>query len=200
MRACGRVGVGVLASPLLPRKIWCPQALLLIAHMLACLVLLPAGTAAKHPSVAGTWMATLLSSLRPLLYALTLLSAAVKVQLPQAAVLHWTTTSSFTLALQLGLRSPRVRQLLGYNTQPGALGSSGSASVDPGVATQAAAVDNADVLVVMGAKHAALHHYNEALHCLGRALQLDPHNARCVCMCACRGQAMMKGRGVFQLT
>jgi hypothetical protein len=124
-----------------------------------------------------------LANMRPVLYALTIASAAIKVQLPQAAVLHWTTTASYTLGLQLGLKSPRVRQLLGYS-QPGAAGSgSTSGAVDPGVVAQVAAMDNADVLVVMGAKHAALQRYSEARHCLARALQLDPNNARWVVVC-----------------
>lgn len=110
-----------------------------------------------------------------MLYSLTLASTYLKVQLPQAVVLHWLTTSSYTLTLQLGLKSPRVRRLLGY-TQPGL--AAGAGAVDPAVAAQANAMDNADILVVMGAKHAALQRYNEALYCLHRALQLDPNNVR----------------------
>lgn len=134
------------------------------------------GTAAKHPSLSGTWIASALLWLRPALYSLTLASAGIKVQLPQAPVLHWVTTSSYTLGLQLGLRSPKVRQVLGFS-QPGSVDS--SKDTDPAVVAQAAAMDNADVLVVMGAKHAALQRYNEAMHCLQRALQLNPDNARC---------------------
>lgn len=133
------------------------------------------GAAAKHPSLSGTWLSAALVYLRPFLYAVTLASAAIKVQLPQAPVLHWVTTSSYTLGLQLGLRSPKVRQLLGFS-QAGSVDS--SRDVDPTVVAQAAAMDNADVLVVMGAKHAALQRYNEAMHCLQRALQLQPDNAR----------------------
>jgi tetratricopeptide (TPR) repeat protein len=133
------------------------------------------GAAAAHPSLAGTWVSTALLWLRPALYALTIASAGIKVQLPQAPVLHWVTTSSYTLALQLGLRSPRVRQALGFS-QAGSVDS--SRDIDPAVVAQAAAMDNADVLVVMGAKHAALQRYNEAMYCLERALQLNPNNAR----------------------
>lgn len=133
------------------------------------------GAAARHPSLSGTWMAAFLTWLRPFLYTITLASAAIKVQLPQAPVLHWLTTASYTLGLQLGLRSPRVRQLLGFS-QPGSVDS--SRDIDPAVVAQAAAMDNADVLVVMGAKHAALQRYNEAMHCLQRALLLNPNNAR----------------------
>jgi len=133
------------------------------------------GAAARHPSVSGTFISTFLLWLRPALYALTVASAVIKVQLPQAPVLHWATTASYTLALQLGLRSARVRRLLGFS-QPGSVDS--SRDVDAAVVAQAAAMDNADVLVVMGAKHAALQHYNEAMHCLNRALQLDPGNTR----------------------
>lgn len=143
--------------------------------MIACTC--AAGTAAKHPSIAGTWLAPFLAYLPPVLYTLTLASTYIKLQLPQAALLHWMATSSYTLALQLGLKHPRVRRLLGYST---AVPGGGAGDVDPAVTTQAAAVDNADILVVMGAKHAALQRYNEALHCLHRALQLDPKNARCV--------------------
>jgi hypothetical protein len=134
-----------------------------------------AGAAARHPSVAGTWLSSFLTYLPPVLYTLTLASTYIKLQLPQAALLHWLGTSSYTLALQLGLKNPRVRSFLGYST-PGLGGAAGG--VDPAVATQAAAVDNADILVVMGAKHAALQRYNEALYCLNRALTLDPHDAR----------------------
>jgi hypothetical protein len=137
------------------------------------------GAAAKHPSLSGTWIASALLWLRPALYALTLASAGIKVQLPQAPVLHWVTTSSYTLGLQFGLRSPKIRQVLGYS-QPGSVDS--SKDTDPSVVAQAAAIDNADVLVVMGAKHAALQRYNEAMHCLQRALQLNPNSARCVCL------------------
>lgn len=133
------------------------------------------GAAAKHPSVSGTWISTMLTYLRPFLYALTLASAAIKVQLPQAPVLHWVTMSSYTLGLQLGLKSPKVRQVLGFS-QAGSVDS--SKDIDPAVVAQAAAMDNADVLVVMGAKHAALQRYNEAMYCLQRALQLNPDNAR----------------------
>lgn len=133
------------------------------------------GAAAQHPSVSGTWLSAMLLYLRPALYALTLASAAIKVQLPQAPVLHWVTTASYTLALQLGLRSAKVRQVLRFS-QPGSVDS--SRDIDPAIVAQAGAMDNADVLVVMGAKHAALQHYNEAMHCLHRALQLDPNNAR----------------------
>lgn len=133
------------------------------------------GTAAKHPSLSGTWMATFLVWLRPFLYAVTLASGAYKVQLPQAPVLHWCSMASYTLGLQLGLRSPKVRQMLGFS-QAGSVDS--SKDVDPAVVAQAAAMDNPDVLVVMGAKHAALQHYNEAMHCLQRALTLKPNNAR----------------------
>jgi hypothetical protein len=134
-----------------------------------------AGAAARHPSVAGTWLSSFLTHLPPVLYTLTLASTYIKLQLPQAALLHWLGTSSYTLALQLGLKNTRVRNFLGYST-PGVGGAAGG--VDPAVATQAAAVDNAGILVVMGAKHAALQRYNEALYCLNRALTLDPHNAR----------------------
>jgi hypothetical protein len=113
--------------------------------------------------------------LPPVLYTLTLASTYIKLQLPQAALLHWLGTTSYTLALQLGLKNPRVRSFLGYST-PAVGGAAGG--VDPGVATQAATIDNADILVVMGAKHAALQRYNEALYCLHRALSLDPQNAR----------------------
>eukprot|EP00882_Tetradesmus_deserticola_P030366 GHRQ01034087.1.p2 GENE.GHRQ01034087.1~~GHRQ01034087.1.p2 ORF type:complete len:149 (+),score=35.56 GHRQ01034087.1:207-653(+) len=133
------------------------------------------GAAARHPSVAGTWLSSFLVYLPPVLYTLTLASTYIKLQLPQAALLHWLAMSSYTLALQLGLRHPRVRNLLGYST-PAVGGAAGG--VDPAVAAQAAAVDNADILVVMGAKHAALQRYNEALYCLHRALMLDPQHAR----------------------
>lgn len=133
------------------------------------------GAAAQHPSLAGTWVSTALLWLRPALYALTIASAGIKVQLPQAPVLHWVSTSSYTLALQLGLRNPKVRQALGFS-QAGSVDS--SKDIDPAVVAQAAAMDNADVLVVMGAKHAALQRYNEAMYCLQRALQLNPNNAR----------------------
>lgn len=137
-------------------------------------VLFPgSGAAAKHPSVASSWLSPFLACLPPLLYTLTLASTYLKLQLPQAAVLHWLATSSFTLSLQLGLQSPRVRRILGY-TQPGP----GARDVDPAVAAQANAIDNADILVVMGAKHAALQRYAEALCFLHRALQLDPQNVR----------------------
>lgn len=140
-------------------------------------LLLHAGAAARHPSFAGTWLSSALASVPPVLYCLTLASTYFKVQLPQVALLHWLTSSSYTLGLQLGLRDPRVRRLLG-DTQPGAGGSAGG--VDPAAAAQAAAMDNPSILVVMGAKHAALQRYSEALYCLQRALQLDPGNARCV--------------------
>lgn len=143
--------------------------------MISCCAHGCAGAAAKHPSVAGTWLSSFLAYLPPVLYTLTLASTYIKLQLPQAALLHWLGTSSFTLGLQLGLRNPRVRGFLGYSA-PAMGGAAGG--VDPGVATQAAAVDNADILVVMGAKHAALQRYNEALYCLHRALSLDPGNAR----------------------
>lgn len=133
------------------------------------------GAAAKHPSVSGTWLGPFLAYLPPVLYSLTLASTYLKIQLPQAAVLHWLTTSSYTLSLQLGLKSPRVRKLLGF-TQPNL--AAGAGDVDPAVAAQANAMDNADILVVMGAKHAALQRYSEALYCLHRALQLDPQNVR----------------------
>ncbi|KAF6264498.1 hypothetical protein COO60DRAFT_128154 [Scenedesmus sp. NREL 46B-D3] len=133
------------------------------------------GAAARHPSVAGSWLSSFLTYLPPVLYTLTLASTYIKLQLPQAALLHWLGTSSYTLALQLGLRNPRVRTFLGYSG-PAVSGAAGG--VDPGVAAQAAAVDSADILVVMGAKHAALQRYNEALYCLHRALTLDPQHAR----------------------
>eukprot|EP00878_Enallax_costatus_P010559 GHUV01011026.1.p1 GENE.GHUV01011026.1~~GHUV01011026.1.p1 ORF type:complete len:561 (+),score=174.83 GHUV01011026.1:501-2183(+) len=133
------------------------------------------GAAAKHPSISGTWLAPFLSYLPPVLYSLTLASTYLKVQLPQAVALHWLTTSSYTLSLQLGLKSPRVRRWLGY-TQPNLAADAGD--VEPAVAAQANAMDNADILVVMGAKHAALQRYSEGLYCLHRALQLDPQNVR----------------------
>ncbi|KAF8072601.1 ALB3L3 [Scenedesmus sp. PABB004] len=136
------------------------------------------GAASRHPSVAGTWLAPLLAWLPPLLYGLTLASTYIKLQLPQAALLHWLASSSFTLALQLGLRRPRVRAALGYAALPGGGPAAGGGGVDPAVAAQAAAVDSPDVLVVIGAKHAALQRYAEAEHCLARALSLDPGHAR----------------------
>eukprot|EP00775_Hariotina_reticulata_P010452 gene10452-10611_t len=134
------------------------------------------GTAARHPSLAGTWWSTALACLPGVLYSLVLASTYLKLLMPQAALLHWLTSSSYTLALQLGLKSPTVRRLLGYSTNVG--GQPQSSVVDPTVAAQAAAIDNANVLVVMAAKHAAGQRYNEALHMLNRALQLDAVNHR----------------------
>lgn len=48
--------------------------------------------------------------LPPLLYTLAVLNLYVKVQQPHTALLHWLTSSGFTLGLQLGLQSPRLRQ------------------------------------------------------------------------------------------
>jgi len=96
--------------------------------------------------------------------------------MPQAALLHWFTSSSYTLVIQLGLKVPAVRRLLGYSTSGGWEPHSGP--VDPAVAAQAAAIENANVLVVMAAKQAAGQRYNEALHMLHRAIQLDNINSR----------------------
>lgn len=52
----------------------------------------------------------LMRVLPPLLYTLAILNLYVKVQQPHTALLHWLTSSGFTLGLQLGLQSPRLRQ------------------------------------------------------------------------------------------
>jgi Tetratricopeptide repeat len=103
--------------------------------------------------------------------------------LPQAALLHWIAAGSFTLALQLSLRSDRIRTALGYAVAPqrgSGAGDAGASAggVDPSVAAVAATTDSADVLVVMAAKHAALQRHADALYCLGRALELQPDHAR----------------------
>jgi hypothetical protein len=123
-------------------------------------------------------MASLLQYMQPALYALTLVNTVVKVQLPYATLLHWGTSSGYTLGLQAALKHPKIRALLGR----GAAGGSAAAEpgVDPGLVTRVAANQNANVLVVIAAQQAAAQRYSGALYCLGKALELDPANVRWV--------------------
>ncbi|GBF90311.1 hypothetical protein Rsub_02417 [Raphidocelis subcapitata] len=134
------------------------------------------GAAARHPAVAGTFLQPLLRYAPAALYALTLGSLYLKLQLPQAVLLHWLASSGFTLSLQLALRRSALRAALGFGG-PAAGGGGGGGGVDAAVEARAAAAGGADVLVAVAAKASALHRYDEAKYCLARAAELEPGNA-----------------------
>ena len=146
------------------------------------------GAASRHPSIAGTPLQPLLRHLPTMLYGMTLASLYLKLQLPQAVLLHWLAASGFTLGLQLALRNPRARAALGYGGPAAAAALAGAGGANAGAGAGAGAVDaalearvaaagGADVLVAMAAREAALHRYGAALFCLERAVALDPSNA-----------------------
>jgi len=142
------------------------------------------GTAGRLPGIAGTRLASFLSVLPQVMYTATVASIAIKVVLPQAALLHWAATGSFTLGLQLALRVAAVRQfLMGPGEAAAAAAGSGGLSGDTGmpeasVVARAATAESAHVLVVMGAQYSARQRYADAEYCLRRAVQLDPDHAR----------------------
>ncbi|GAX78887.1 hypothetical protein CEUSTIGMA_g6326.t1 [Chlamydomonas eustigma] len=137
----------------------------------------------------------LLAALPPLLYTLTILGTYFKVQQPHAALLHWATSSAFTLSLQMGLQTAMVRETLHILpaqqvkdmlarmvAPPKPASSSGplySESTLPSeLVEKVRCTHSADVLVVMGAQLSAKHRYSEAMFCLDRALALHSSHVR----------------------
>jgi hypothetical protein len=79
------------------------------------------------PRAAGS---AVMHVLPPLLYTLTLFNSYMTVQLPQGALLHWVTSSTFTLSLQLAMQQPAIRRLLGMPA-PGSSGLSPPVEATP---------------------------------------------------------------------
>ncbi|KXZ43880.1 hypothetical protein GPECTOR_78g68 [Gonium pectorale] len=143
--------------------------------------------------VAGTALGAFLRSLPPLLYTMTTLNLYFKVQMAHGVLVHWFGSASFTLSLQMALRNPTLRTLLKLNRPAPAAGDSAASGSSSGesngrlgrwadvpseLVARVEETTDANVLVIMGAQLSARHQYAGALHCLRKAVLLNPSHVR----------------------